>query len=82
MGIIIWLIIGIAGALIANRLEQANETLDKVLNFVLGILGAFVGGFFTNLVMQLPPFGFSWASLIVSALGTLVFLAILAAIRR
>jgi len=82
MGIITWLIVGVVAALIANRVGKPKETKDKVLNFLLGIIGAFVGGFFTNLVMELPVFGFGWASLLVSVLGALVFLGILAAVRR
>ena len=82
MGVISWLIVGIVAALIANRIGKPKETKDNVLNFLLGILGAFVGGFFTNLVMELPVFGFGWASLLVSALGALVFLGVLAAVRR
>ena len=82
MGIISWLIVGIVAAVIAIRVGSVTETSGKIINFVVGILGALIGGFSTNLVMELPVFGFSWASLLVSALGALVFLGILGAVRR
>lgn len=82
MGIIVWIIVGIVGAFIANRNPDVDETKDKVLNYVMGIIGAVLGGFVTNLVMYQPPFGITWASFAVSMLGALVFLGIMALIRR
>lgn len=82
MGVIVWIIVGIVGALIANRMPDVTETKDKVLNFVLSIIGAVVAGFAANLVMFMPVFGITWASFAVSILGSLVFLSVLALVRR
>lgn len=82
MGLIVWIIVGIVGALIANRMPGVTETKDKILNFVLSIIGAVVAGFATNLVTYMPVFGITWASFAVSILGSLVFLSVLALVRR
>lgn len=82
MGIIVWLIVGALAAFVANRSPNITETRDKVLNFILGIAGALLGGFSTNLVMEVPVFGFTWANFFVSILGALVFLGIMALVRR
>lgn len=82
MGLISWVIVGVIAALVANRAPNVSESRDKIINYVLGIIGALAGGFTTNLVMEFPVFDFSWASFFVAILGALVFLGIMVLIRR
>ena len=55
---------------------------DYVLNILVGIIGAVVAGFATNLVIFRPVFSANLQSAIVSAFGAALFLVVFTAIRR
>lgn len=85
MTFIIWLVIsGIIGWL-ASMLMRTDGEQGIVLNVVVGIVGAFLGGWLLS-----PLFGtgtingddFSLASLLTSFLGSVILLAIVNLIRR
>lgn len=82
MGLLIWIIVGIVAGMVACRLSRRTETVDYVLNIIVGIVGACAGGFITNLVIYRPPLQFNLQSLLVSLLATGVFLVVLNALRR
>jgi uncharacterized membrane protein YeaQ/YmgE (transglycosylase-associated protein family) len=82
MGILIWIIIGVVGGLLACRLTRRRHSRDYVWNILVGIIGAFAGGFATNLVIFRPPFDPNLQSTIISVFGAALFLIIFNAIRR
>lgn len=82
MGILAWIILGAAAGVIACLLTRKTTWKDYLINIVVGVLGAIVGGFITNLVNRDPAFGVTLISLIVSALGAGIFLSVASAIRR
>lgn len=81
---IIWLIVGAIIGWLAGMVMGDRES--TVLNIVIGIVGAFIGG------LVVPLLGFSGAninngdfslySLIVSFIGAVILLAIVNAVRR
>jgi len=74
MGIITWIIIGaIAGAL-AKLIMPGDDPGGIIVTILLGIVGAFVGGFLTSLV-GIGGGGFIW-TIIVATIGAIVLLAI------
>jgi uncharacterized membrane protein YeaQ/YmgE (transglycosylase-associated protein family) len=74
MGIITWIIIGaIAGAL-AKLIMPGDDPGGIIVTILLGIVGAFVGGFLTSLV-GIGGGGFIW-TIIVATLGAIILLAI------
>lgn len=79
MGILAWIVFGaIAGAIAAALMGERTGCL---MNVIVGIIGAFVGGMLMNLFGGLPVTGFNLHSMIVAVLGAIVFLAILRALR-
>ena len=84
MGIIIWLIVGGIVGWLASIIMKRDAQQGIILNIVVGIVGALLGGFL------LTPFigggsitnGISAGSLIVSFLGALILLAIVNLVRR
>ena len=82
MGVIGWILIGVIGGWIASSIAQRAVGAGYIVNIIVGIVGAVAGGFSANLVTRQPVFGFSTASIFVSILGALVFLAVAAAVRR
>ncbi len=74
MGIITWIIIGaIAGAL-AKLIMPGDDPGGIIVTILLGIVGAFVGGFLTSLV-GIGGGGFIW-TIIVATIGAIILLAI------
>ena len=73
MGIITWIIIGaIAGAL-AKLIMPGDDPGGIIVTILLGIVGAFVGGFLTSLV-GIGGGGFIW-TIIVATVGAIILLA-------
>lgn len=85
MSFIIWLIVGGLLGWIASMIMGTNDKQGILLNIVVGIVGAFLGG-----LLLAPLFGtgtinqgdFSIASLLVSLVGAVVLLAIVNFFRR
>ncbi len=78
MGIIAWIIIGgIAGAL-AKLIMPGDDPGGIIVTILIGIAGAFVGGFLTSLI-GIGSGGFIW-TIIVATIGAIVLLAIYRAI--
>ena len=78
VGIFGALIIGILAGWIAEKVMARNHGL--LTNLIVGVIGSFIGAFLATF------FGFTyagfWASLIVSAIGAIVFLFILGLFQR
>ena len=48
MGVIAWLVLGALSGWIANRLMGKNISTGLLDNIIIGIIGAFIGGFVFN----------------------------------
>jgi uncharacterized membrane protein YeaQ/YmgE (transglycosylase-associated protein family) len=79
MSIIAWLILGLIAGFIGSKI--VNHTGQGVLlDIVLGVVGAFVGGFLFSLIGAAPVTGLNIYSLIVAVIGSIVVLCIYYAI--
>ena len=82
MSILAWIIIGGIAGWIASNIMNTDAEQGIVLNIVVGIVGAFVGGFaFTTLGFG-GITGFSFYSLFVAIIGAVILLAIYKAVAR
>ena len=85
MNFIIWLIVGGLLGWVASMIMGTNNRQGMLLNIVVGIVGAYLGGlviapmFNTGTINQGD---FSVGSLVVSLLGAVVLLAIVGFFRR
>lgn len=85
MNFIIWIVIGGILGWLASMVMKTDAQQGIFLNIVVGIVGAFLGGW-----LLAPLFGtgtinaddFSISSLLVSFLGAVVLLAIVNLVRR
>jgi len=85
MNFIIWIVIGGIIGWLASMVMKTNAQQGIFLNIVVGIVGAFLGGWLLS-----PLFGtgtinsdnFSLASLLVSFLGAVILLGIVNLLRR
>jgi len=82
MGIIAWLVLGLIAGFIASKLvNKSGEGL--IIDIVLGIIGAIVGGFLTSTLLGEPGVtGLNLWSLLVSVVGAIIVLVAYHAIRR
>jgi uncharacterized membrane protein YeaQ/YmgE (transglycosylase-associated protein family) len=81
MSIVAWILLGLVSGFIASKLVN-NRGEGIVLDVVLGIVGAFVGGLVFNLIGDYGVTGFNLWSVFVSVVGAVVVLATYHAISR
>jgi uncharacterized membrane protein YeaQ/YmgE (transglycosylase-associated protein family) len=85
VNLIVWLIVGGIIGWLASMVMKTDAQQGTILNIVVGIVGAFIGGWLLT-----PLFGgsninqgsFSLPSLIVSLLGAIILLAVVNLLRR
>jgi len=85
MNLIIWLVVGGLVGWVASMLMRTDGQQGIILNVVVGIVGALIGGF-----LLAPMFGtgtinssdFTVGGLAVSLLGSVILLAIVNLVRR
>ena len=73
MGIIAWIVLGLIAGWIASKIMH-GEGSGLVINLVLGVVGAFVGGFLVSVLGGVGITGFNLWSLVVAVLGAVVVL--------
>ncbi len=81
MGIILWIVFGALAGWIASMIMRTDAQQGAVMNIVVGIVGALVGGFIMNALGQGAVSGFNLYSLLVAIGGAIVLLAIVRAVR-
>lgn len=73
MGLITWLIVGALAGWIASLIAGTNKEQGWLMNILLGIAGALVGGFLYGLITDGSfELGFNIGSLIVAVIGALI----------
>lgn len=81
MSFIAWIVLGLVAGFIASKL--VNKSGDGlILDILLGIVGAVVGGWLFNVFGMSGVTGFNIYSLLVAVVGAVVFLVIYHALFR
>jgi uncharacterized membrane protein YeaQ/YmgE (transglycosylase-associated protein family) len=79
MNIVIWLIVGGLIGWLASKIMNTDAQQGVVLNVIVGIIGAMVGGFLVGPMLgegTINTNDFSLMGLVVSLIGAVVLLAI------
>jgi uncharacterized membrane protein YeaQ/YmgE (transglycosylase-associated protein family) len=82
MGIILWLIFGALAGWLASKIMKTDAEQGALMNIVVGIVGAMIGGFIFSALGGEDITGFNIYSLFVAVVGAVILLAILKAVRR
>lgn len=84
MGIIVWLIMGGLVGWIASMIMGTNAQQGIILNVVVGIVGALIGGWLIGPLLGAGTIndGITIMSFIVSLIGAIILLAIVNFFRR
>jgi uncharacterized membrane protein YeaQ/YmgE (transglycosylase-associated protein family) len=77
MGILSWVIFGALAGWVASILMGNNERQGCLMNIIVGVVGAFIGGLAVELLTGNPiSFAWNFRSFIVAVLGAIILLAI------
>ena len=85
MGIIIWLIVGGIIGWLASMIMRTDAQQGVVLNVVVGIVGALLGGWLISPLVGVGTINqdaFSLPAMLVSLVGAVILLAIVNLFRR
>ena len=83
MGIIAWIIFGLIAGAIAKLIMPGNDGGGFILTFVLGVVGAVVGGWLATMFgFGGDISGFDLHSFLVAVVGAIVVLGIFRLLRR
>lgn len=83
LSIIIWLVVGAFAGWVASIIMKTDAEMGAIANIVVGIIGAFIGGWIISLFGTAPEAGeLNIASILTAILGAVVLLAIFKALRR
>lgn len=85
MNLVIWLVVGGIIGWIASLIMRTDGQQGIVLNVVVGIIGAAIGGWLLSPLFGVPTINqntFSIGALLVSLLGAIVLLALVNLVRR
>jgi len=82
MGIILWIIFGALVGWVASMIMKTDAQQGAVLNIVVGIVGALIGGFVMQSLGNSGTTGFNLYSFLVALLGAVILIAIVKAVRQ
>lgn len=84
MGIVLWLVMGGVVGWIASMIMGSNRQQGIILNIVVGVVGAAIGGWLVGPLLGAGSIneGITVMSFIVSLIGAVVLLAIVGFFRR
>lgn len=74
MNWIVWIIFGALAGWIASIIMKKNRKMGAIANIVVGIAGAFIGGYIMEFFGAAGVTGFNFYSLFVAILGAVALL--------
>lgn len=82
MGVISWIVFGFVAGLLARAIMPGSDRAGCLVTIVLGVVGAFVGGWIATQLGWGTVDGFDLRSFGIAILGALVILAIYRLVAR
>lgn len=74
MSIIAWIVLGLIAGAIAKAIMPGRDPGGFFVTMLIGIVGAFLGGFLGNLITGRGLHGFSLWSILLAVLGSMLLL--------
>ncbi len=82
MGILLWIIFGGIVGWIASLIMNTDSQQGVIMNVVVGVIGAMIGGWIMSNLGETAITGFNLYSFLVALLGSVILIAIIGALRR
>ncbi len=79
MGFIGWIVLGGLAGWIASKIAKTDQSMGILMNIVVGIIGAGIGGFLFNVFGGAGVTGFNLYSFVVALVGAIILLMIVRA---
>ncbi len=76
MGIITWIVVGLIAGLLGKLIMPGDDPGGFIVTILIGIVGAFIGGFVVSIFGGTGVTGFNIWSIIVATIGAIILLAI------
>lgn len=76
VNILLWLVVGGLAGWVGSKIMKTDAQMGIFLNIVVGIIGAFIGGFVMNMLTGASYDTFSIAGFLVAVLGSVILLGI------
>lgn len=76
MNIILWIIFGALVGWVASKIMNTDAEQGALANIVVGIVGAFIGGFLMQAIGESGVDRFNLRSFVVALIGAVVLLAL------
>ena len=76
MGIIAWIVVGLIAGALAKFILPGDDPGGIIVTILIGIVGAFVGGFVFSLFGGAGVSGFNIWSIVVATVGAIILLLI------
>ncbi|WKZ38880.1 MAG: GlsB/YeaQ/YmgE family stress response membrane protein [Anaerolineales bacterium] len=82
MNWLIWIVFGALAGWLASIVMGKNKQMGALANIVVGIIGAFIGGYVMQFFGAQGVTGFNLPSLLVAILGAVILLFVVGLFRR
>jgi uncharacterized membrane protein YeaQ/YmgE (transglycosylase-associated protein family) len=82
MNFLLWIILGAVAGWLASLVMKTNREQGTIMDIVVGIVGAVIGGFLFETLGRSGVTGFNIYSLLVAFVGAVILLAIVKAVRK
>lgn len=82
MGILSWIILGLIVGVIAKVIMPGKDPGGFIITIILGIAGAFIGGFIASRIGFGTVIGFDIRSLLIAVGGSVLLLIVYRMIKR
>lgn len=82
MGILAWIIVGGVAGWLASIVVGTNQRMGLIANIVVGVIGAFIGGFIMNYFHYASVTGLNFWSVFVAFVGSVVLLLVISLFTR
>jgi uncharacterized membrane protein YeaQ/YmgE (transglycosylase-associated protein family) len=82
MGILSWIILGLIVGIIAKVIMPGKDPGGFIITIILGIAGAFIGGFIASRIGFGTVTGFDLRSLLIAVGGAVILLIVYRMIKR
>lgn len=74
MGILSWVVLGLIVGVLAKLIMPGKDPGGMIITIIIGIAGAFVGGFVSSLIGFGSVTGFDFRSILIAVVGAVLLL--------
>jgi uncharacterized membrane protein YeaQ/YmgE (transglycosylase-associated protein family) len=79
---IVWIILGGLAGWVASMIQKTDAQMGLLANIIVGIVGAFIGGFVFSLLGGEGVTGFNIYSFLVALVGAVILLGVIKLFRK